>query len=198
VIGLSICEHLKIMAAGGDGSGRLRKGHYGALAGEFLVLAELALRGLDATPTLSRTKSIDILVHNPRTRRPFKVEVKTSSKRPEREHPFGHNYAWLIGRGAEELRDRDLIYAFVLVELALDRKPPTFYLVPARFVAEYVRWSHRRHLQVVRRQRNPDSPMRKFRIPVATPDPQAVPRSWKPMPWRRWHEDWSVFGPTTK
>ena len=100
-----------------------------------------------------------------------------------------------LGRAAEELHDRDLIYAFVLVSTTPKREAPIFYLVPARYVAEYVRWSHHRHLQVVRRQRNPDSPMRKFRIPVATPDLEAVPRSWKPMPWRRWREDWSVFGP---
>src|SRR5882724_9660192 len=128
---------------------RLRRGHYGSLAGEFLVLAELTIRGFDATPTLSRTKSVDILVHNPRTRRPFKLEVKTTTKSAERENPFGLNYAWMMGRANEALRDRDLIYAFVLVGLPPKRVPTAFFLVPARYVAEYVAWSHRRHRQTV-------------------------------------------------
>ncbi len=38
-----------------------------ALAGEFAVLSELALRGYDANMTLGHTKGVDILVSNPRT-----------------------------------------------------------------------------------------------------------------------------------
>jgi hypothetical protein len=38
-----------------------------ALAGEFAALSRLALWGYDANMTLGRTKSVDILVSNPRT-----------------------------------------------------------------------------------------------------------------------------------
>jgi hypothetical protein len=180
----------------GDASGLdpLRKAQYCSLAGEFLVLAELALRGFDATPTLSRTKGIDILVHNPITRRPFQLEVKTTTKGPEREKPFGHNYAWMIGRAVETLSDPDLIYAFVLVALPPTRVPPVFFLVPSRYVAEYVAWSHERHLEAVRQPRNPQSPMRKFRIPAGSPEPREVPQSWESRPWVSWRENWSILG----
>ena len=43
-----------------------RPSTYSSLAGEFLVLGELALRGLDGTLTLGHTKGVDILVHNPK------------------------------------------------------------------------------------------------------------------------------------
>jgi hypothetical protein len=50
------------------------------LAGEYAVLAQLALRGYVANMTLGRTKGIDILVANPNTGRMRKIEVKTSTK----------------------------------------------------------------------------------------------------------------------
>jgi hypothetical protein len=51
-----------------------------APAGEFAVLSQLALRGYDANMTLGRTKSVDILVSDPRTLKMFKIEVKTNHR----------------------------------------------------------------------------------------------------------------------
>jgi hypothetical protein len=51
-----------------------------ALAGEFAVRSQLALQGLqgyDANMTLGHTKSVDILVSDPMTKKMFKLEVKT-------------------------------------------------------------------------------------------------------------------------
>jgi hypothetical protein len=48
-----------------------------ALAGEFAVRSQLALQGYDANMTLGHTKSVDILVSDPMTKKMFKLEVKT-------------------------------------------------------------------------------------------------------------------------
>ena len=49
-----------------------------SLAGEFIVLSQLALRGYDANMTLGHTKGVDILVADPRSGRMRKLEVKTN------------------------------------------------------------------------------------------------------------------------
>src|SRR5207244_1026714 len=49
-----------------------------ALAGEFAVLSQLALRGYDANMTLGHTKHVDILVSSPATGKMYKLEVKTN------------------------------------------------------------------------------------------------------------------------
>ena len=56
------------------------------LAGEFYVLAQLAQRGFVGTLTLGHTKGIDILVSNSRFRKLFRVEVKTTRRKPHHEH----------------------------------------------------------------------------------------------------------------
>lgn|SRR6266496_4734459 len=53
---------------------------YVYLAGEYFVLGQLALRGLDGALTLGRTNEIDIFVLNRRTEVNFKVEVKTTHR----------------------------------------------------------------------------------------------------------------------
>jgi len=96
--------------------------NYVALAGEFFVLGELALRGFDGTLTLGHTKEVDILVLNRRQRRTFKVEVKTTGRGVRRAKIFGQNYAWLMHERAAKLRDRDLIYVFVYLDRQKDSK----------------------------------------------------------------------------
>ncbi len=170
--------------------------NYRSLAGEFLVLAELALRRIDGTLTLGHTKGIDVLVHNPDTGRTFKVEVKTTGKDTEREKPFGKNYAWLTSRMAGDRHDADLVYAFVHLGGGIAKpRVRRFFIVPATEVATYVRWSHRRHVRVVKHRRNPESAMRKFRIPVGEPT-GALPQSWRDGRWRQWENNWAIFGPT--
>ena len=57
--------------------------HHIALAGEFAVLSQLALHGFDANMTLGNTKSVDILISNPRTGKMSRLEVKTHSHNKE-------------------------------------------------------------------------------------------------------------------
>ncbi len=136
-----------------------------ALAGEFFVLAELALRRLDGTLTLGHTKEIDILVLNRQTGRTIKVEVKTSEKGLERSRVFGEHYAWLMHERHGRITDKNRVYCFV----RLDRKQARrrFFLVPAADVAEYVRWSFGYYLRhPTGRRRGKPSSLREFQIPV--------------------------------
>lgn len=67
------------------------------------------------TLTLAHTKGVGILVSNPRTGRLFKVEVKTTLKRPSRSAILGFNYEWMLNEKAERLTDPSLVYCFVLI-----------------------------------------------------------------------------------
>jgi hypothetical protein len=167
-------------------------GNYFSLAGEFLVLSELALGHLDGTHTLGRTKEIDILVLNRRTGRMFKLEVKTTKKGIHGDRIFGPSYTWMMDVRHERLRAKDLVYCFVLLDPKGGGR--RFFLVPSSDVAAYMWWNHRYFLRRVRKRRNPDSRMRVFRIP-AEGARNPVPLSWRDGRWRRWENNWGIFGP---
>lgn len=116
----------------GDAAQR-RLPSYVALAGEFFVLAELALRGLDATLTLGHTKEIDVLVLNRVTEQMFRVEVKTTHKAVQHSKIFGSSYAWLMDERHADVVAENLIYCFTLVGERPERC--RFFLVPSFDVA---------------------------------------------------------------
>jgi len=167
-------------------------GHYVSLAGEFLVLGELYLRGLDGTLTLDHTKEIDILVLNRATRRTFRLEVKTSGTGIRRSRVFrSEGYEWLMDERHGHLQAPDLVYCFVQISLRPERR--RFFLVPSGDVASYIRWEYpywRRHSK---RQTGNVSSMRTFRIPVKESSGMALPRSWRDDRWAEWEDNWAVF-----
>ena len=103
-----------------------------SLAGEFAVLAQLALRGYVANMTLGRTKGIDILVANPDTGRMRKIEVKTSQK--------SLKVGWMMSEKHERINDLDLFFCFVNITIDSDFR---FFIVPSAVVADYVTRSHK-------------------------------------------------------
>lgn len=137
-----------------------------ALAGEFAVLSQLALRGYDANMTLGHTKDVDILVSDPVTGRLYKLEVKTSyGGKPKRDKLFGHTLSWMMKKKHEEVVDPNLFYCFVNIE------PQTnvfrFFLVSSAVVAAYVRAEHELWLNrpyIGERSTTLDSQIRMFRI----------------------------------
>ncbi len=171
--------------------------NYVTLAGEFFVLAELALRRLDGTLTLGHTKQIDVLVLNRRTGRTFKVEVKTTEKNGiEHSQIFGSHYSWLMHERHGDITDMDLVYCFVLLEGAPEGpKKPRFFLVPAREVAKYIRWNHAYWRRYSTRRTGKVSALREFRIPVGDVR-GAIPPSWLDGRWKRYEGNWAIFGPT--
>ena len=84
-----------------------------SLAGEFAVLSQLALRGYDANMTLGHTKSVDILVSNPKNHQMYQLEVKTNfaSSRSQGSNSklFGKIVsAWIMGDKHETITSPNL------------------------------------------------------------------------------------------
>lgn len=161
-----------------------------ALAGEFAVLSQLVLRGYDANMTLGRTKSVDILVSDPRTSKMFKLEVKTNYKdtrsKPQESKIHGKVLSgWIMNKKHEHINDPDLFYCFV--NIGKQTHLFKFYIVPSRIVATYVAEQHQHWLDESKTEGNKvnDSDMRMFRIglkgetySVATPTAERYEDRW--------------------
>jgi hypothetical protein len=102
-----------------------------ALAGEFAVLSQLALRGFDANMTLGNTKSVDILVSDPKTPSMFKIEVKTSLvEKPSHDNLFGTYFYWMMSEKQELISDPNLFYCFVTIQNPTSTPEPLVHLAP--------------------------------------------------------------------
>ena len=158
-----------------------------ALAGEFAVLSQLALRGYDANLTLGHTKGVDILVSDPKTDRMFRLEVKTNHKSSRSaggsSKLFGKFFsAWIMGEKHEELKDPKLFYCFV--NISADTKQFRFFIVPSHIVADYVKAQHQLWLDE-KETRSRENTMRTFRIgadaesyPISTPTIEKYENNW--------------------
>ena len=145
------------------------------LAGEFAVLAQLALRGYVANMTLGRTKGIDILVANPDTGRMRKIEVKTST------HP---RLRWVMQEKHERSNDPDLFFCFVAITKDYGFR---FVVVPSADVANYLTRAHKQWADE-KPSRKRATPMRIFlftyageKYAVATPTIEKYENNWQIM-----------------
>jgi hypothetical protein len=133
-----------------------------AIAGEFAVLSQLALRGFDANVTLGNTKSVDILAAEPDHQRVLKLEVKTSfAIKPRQSTLFGRCLHWVMSDRHERIAEPLLFYVFVHIEQTTNFF--RFFIVHSSDVASYVKDQHTFWLG----QRSaplPKTPMRIFRI----------------------------------
>jgi len=151
-----------------------------ALAGEFAVLSQLALRGCDANMTLGNTKSVDILVSNPATKRLYQLEVKTNLKK-KRKKPFSTSKihgkavsAWIMKKAHEKIIIPSLFYCFVNIEKGSNAIK--FYIVPSKVVARYVKEEHALWLKEKKKEgkKIKDSYMRLFRIGLKEGKPYRI------------------------
>lgn len=140
-----------------------------ALAGEFAVLSQLALRGMDANMTLGNTKEVDILVSNPKTGKVFKVEVKTnyrnSRNKPSNSKVHGKTLSgWIMKEKHEKIVKPNLFYCFVNIGKETDEFK--FYIVPSNKVARYVKEQHLLWLKTKKKEKKKvkNTGMRIFRI----------------------------------
>jgi hypothetical protein len=135
---------------------------YKSLAGEFAVLSQLAYREIDANMTLGNTKSVDILVSNPKTNKMYKLEVKTSTNKPTRTTLFGNTYDWQMDKKHEDIAEDNLFYCFV--NFSKEPGGPRFFIVPSAVVAKYVKEQHRFYLK--KKPSNKDTNRRDFRLTI--------------------------------
>lgn len=158
-----------------------------ALAGEFSVLSQLALRGYDANMTLGHTKGVDILVSDSEADKMFKLEVKTnymsSRSAGGSSRLFGRYVsAWIMNEKHEQIKDSNLFYCFVNI----NRQGQSFryFIVPSKVVAQYVRMQHKLWLDE-KDTHSRNNTMRTFRIglkseeyPILTPTAEEFENNW--------------------
>lgn len=136
-----------------------------ALAGEFAVLSQLALRGYDANMTLGNTKSVDILVAQPNTDKMYKLEVKTNFKNsrngPSQSKLFGEIISsWMMQDKHEKISEPNLFYCFV--NIGKDTSKFRFFIIPSKVVAKYIREEHAYWLKADSKHKT--GAMRLFRV----------------------------------
>ena len=151
-----------------------------ALAGEFAVLSQLALRGYDAGMTLGNTKNIDILVYHPATQARYQVEVKTNLETRNGSSDsklFGKFVTdWQMNEKHERIEDPDLFYCFVHINASrtdLSKYAFRFFIVPSAVAAKYLREEHQLWLRADASHRS--TPRRLFRIGLPNDRKIAVP-----------------------
>src|SRR3990167_4944044 len=88
-----------------------------SIAGEFAVLSQLALRGYDANITLGHTKSVDILVSDPRNGKLYQLEVKTNyindKKKPSVSKIHGKFVSdWIMSKKNQEKNISNFFFFF--------------------------------------------------------------------------------------
>ncbi len=122
------------------------------IAGEYLVAAELSRRGYVASVTLRNTRGIDILASNQDATKSVGIQVKASQRATA---------DWVMTKKAEQDLAENLCYVFVCLP---PDAPASFYIVPRKVVAQYVRESHKRWLETPGRrgQAHRDSDVRVF------------------------------------
>lgn len=133
-----------------------------ALAGEFAVLSQLALRGFDANLTLGNTKSVDILLSHQETRKMYKLEVKTHyDSNSYKSADFGYVEShWRMSDKHEKIDDPTLFYCFV--SIAHSTHSFDFYIIPSAVVAKFISESHKYWLGGDTKRK--DTPMRSFML----------------------------------
>ena len=134
---------------------KLSKGKTGA-AGEFFVAGELTKKGYVASITIRNTKGIDVLVSSEDGRTTRAIQVKSST---------GKNKAWILSQKAEDEFNDNLFYVFVNLKDSSERAD--YYIVPSKFVADFVKSSHSSWLSLPSKsgKLRKDTSMRKFEDP---------------------------------
>ncbi|OHA31495.1 MAG: hypothetical protein A3B11_00860 [Candidatus Taylorbacteria bacterium RIFCSPLOWO2_01_FULL_44_26] len=161
-----------------------------SLAGEFAVLSQLALRGYDANMTLGHTKSVDILVSDPKKKKMYQLEVKTNFKNSRNKPSVSKVHwkavsGWIMKKEHESINIPTLFYCFV--NISRDTNNFKFYIVPSRVVAKYVKDQHDLWIREKKKESKEvkDGDMRIFRIgvdgekyPILTPTAKRYEDNW--------------------
>jgi hypothetical protein len=160
-----------------------------SLAGEFAVLSQLSLRGIDANMTLGHTKGIDILAYSPEKGKSYQLEVKTHLRSGPNKPSVGMFgtviSSWMMNKKHERINEPTHFYCFV--DICQDRKSFEFYIVPSKVVARYVTKEHEYWLNEHKKKRKKIKPndIRLFRLglegseyPIDTPRADQYRDNW--------------------
>ena len=118
----------------------------------------------------------------------FKLEVKTTYKGshslPSNSKLFGYSEsAWMMKEGHENIKDKNLFYCFVNIHK--DTNLFSFYIVPSKVVAKYVKDEHTLWIKTDSESKRKDGSMRMFRFGkkgekyrIKTPLPEDYKNNW--------------------
>lgn len=114
-------------------------------AGQYYVAYNLAVRAINAAITLGNAPSVDLMAASPDGKRALSFQVKTSRNAYRRKR-YGHEgFEWDVSKGVIGKYHESFWYAFVNLNSGAEpgEQDPRVYLVPSRWVAEFVKedWS---------------------------------------------------------
>lgn len=109
---------------------RLSSAQINGMRGVYLVAAELARRGVIASPTSRSARGADILATTPDLSKAFSVEVKTTT----------NNAYWQLAAHAKSTKSNSHIYVFVRIrKLKGKEEEIAYYPASSKFVAKSCR-----------------------------------------------------------
>lgn len=164
-----------------------------SLGGEFAVLSQLHLQGLDAGLSLGNTKGVDLFVSSPKDeKKMYRVEVKTTfnlGRKISKSKDFGDIVdVWVLNKKNELIDDDQLIYCFVSVDQTkVDEGNIFYYVVPNKEVKKYLKAESEFWFNKKKRPITKTADMRHFRLGikgheynnVPTPFAEDYKNNWK-------------------
>lgn len=111
-------------------------------SGTYAVLAQLAIRGIDAKLIKEGSNKSVINIDLPEAVKSLRLIVRTRYKQKAvRSKLFGYTIPWRMVDADEEVSNPTLFYCFV--SIAEEAKSFRFFIVPSQIVAKYVKEQHR-------------------------------------------------------
>ena len=119
------------------------KSQFIGTAGQFYVAYNLSVREINAAITLGNAPSVDLMASSADGKRTISIQVKTS-RNAYRSNRYGsEGYEWDVNKGVIGKYHESFWYAFVNLQEGDESWSPEVFLVPSRWVAEFVKedWS---------------------------------------------------------
>lgn len=107
----------------------MSKAQQTGMTGVYLVAAQLANRGLIASPTSRSAIGADILLTDQLCSKSYSVQVKTNSKPTS---------AWLLNKKSKEIVCKNHVYVFVNLRKTESSLDADYYIVPSKIVSKYM------------------------------------------------------------
>ena len=121
------------------------KSQFVGTAGQFHVAYNLAAREINAAITLGNAPSVDLIASSHDGKRSLSFQVKTSRNAYRTKRYGNEGYEWDVNQGVIGKYHESFWYAFVNLnsEASTGTQSPEVFLVPSRWVAEFVKvdWS---------------------------------------------------------
>ena len=119
------------------------KSQFIGTAGQFYVAFCLAARDINAAITLGNAPRVDLMASSPDGKRTLSFQIKTSTNAYRKKRYGNEGYEWRVNKSVIGKYHESFWYAFVNLQENRAKFEPEVFLVPSRWVAEFVKedWS---------------------------------------------------------